>query len=155
MRMKLPRCSTAGRSLLEANLFSSHDDDHAGGRFSIFVWIEICYILPSITHRDGPEGEIHCHLFLTAFSAWLPRQWVIEPDRYVFQNKVSCTMCAQLNNKTPVRIGRGMASCDMPSGCIQLLSLQSWLGWLLAHWAGGCFSRVTAVMLCLCNRNCV
>lgn len=33
-----------------------------------------------------------------------------------------CTMCAQLNNKAPVRIGRGTASCDMPIGHIQLLS---------------------------------
>lgn len=43
-----------------------------------------------------------------------------------------CTMCAQLNNKTPVRFGREMASCDIATGHIQLLSLQSCLGCLLA-----------------------
>lgn len=40
-------------------------------------------------------------------------------------------MCTQLNNKTSVRIGRETASCDMPAGYMQLLSLQSWLGCLL------------------------
>lgn len=82
--------------------------------------------------RQGPEEEICSHLFLTAPSAWLTRQRVIEPDRYVFQNKVMSTMCAQLNNEAPVMIGGGTASCDMPTGHIQLLSLQSWLGCLLA-----------------------
>lgn len=28
-----------------------------------------------------------------------------------------CTMCAQPNNKEPVRFGRETASCDMPTGC--------------------------------------
>lgn len=119
MKMRNP---TASRALLESDLFSNNGDDPVRGSLSILFWIEICYILPSIGCRDGPEEEICSHLFLTALSAWLTRQWVIELDRYVFQNKVLCTMCAQLNNKAPARIGRGMASCDMPTGYIQLLS---------------------------------
>lgn len=32
-----------------------------------------------------------------------------------------CTMCAQLNNKEPVRFGRETASCDMPTGCVAVV----------------------------------
>lgn len=117
---------------LEEKLLSSHDNESARVSLSILVWMETCGILPSAECREGPEEEICSRLFLRAPSAWLTTQWVIELDRYVFQNKVMCTVCAQLNNKAPVRFGGETASCDMPTGQIQLLSLQSCLGCLLA-----------------------
>lgn len=120
-----PISTSASSALMEVDIFSSHNND-------ITVWIKICCILPSIVCRQSPQEEICSHLYLTAPSAWLTKQRVIEPDRYVFQNKVESTMCAQPNNKAPVMIGRGTTSFDMPTGYIHLLSLQSWLGCLLA-----------------------
>lgn len=59
-------------------------------------------------------------------------------------------MCARLNNNTPVMIGRGAASCDMPAGRIQ--SSLRWLGCLLASWAWRRPSRVTAIRSgCACK----
>lgn len=74
----------------QTDRLSSRDNDRAEG--SLSVWKAICCILPSTRRRRGPEEEIFPRL--SAPSARLTRQWVMEADRFVFLNKVMCTMWA-------------------------------------------------------------